>query len=103
LAGSSGIDHLFCYIRAVRAEECASIQEAFERTFAIRKEPEGMLLARAPHAEPGYWYMIWLSAGRDMRALYLSFKLIGPEALPGEAELLAGDARTFEKLFAYRE
>jgi hypothetical protein len=103
LAGSSGIDHLFCYIRAVRTEECAGIQEAFERTFAIRKEPEGMVLARASHAEPGYWYLIWLSAERDMRALYLSFKLIGPEALPGEAELLAGDARTFEKLFAYRE
>jgi hypothetical protein len=38
-----------------------------------------------------------------MRALYLSFKLVGPEALPGDAELLAGDARTFKRLFAYKE
>jgi hypothetical protein len=94
---------LYFYIKATRTDECASIQDDFERTFAIRKMPEGMVLARAPHSDPGYWYLIWLSAGRDMRALYLSFKLVGPEALPGEAELLAGDARTFEKLFAYRE
>jgi len=94
---------LYCYIKATPTGECASVQEDFERTFAIRQALEGMVLARAPHAEPGYCYLIWLSAQRDMRALYLSFKLIGPEALPGDAELLAGDARTFKKLFAYKE
>ena len=91
---------MYCYIKATPTDECASIQEDFERTFAIRKEPEGMVLARAPHAEPGYRYLIWLSAGRDMRALYRSFKLIGPEALPKETELLAGDARAFKELLA---
>ena len=93
---------MYCYIKAPTGE-CASVQEDFERTFAIRKEPEGMVLARAPHAEPGCCYLIWLSAERDVRALYCSFKLIGPEALPEEMELLAGDAGAFEKLSAYRE
>jgi hypothetical protein len=92
---------LFCYIKAVRAEECAGIREEFERTFAIRKEPEGMFLARAPHAEPGYWHLIWLSAVKDQRARYREFKLIGPDALPEEAELLVGHAGTFKKLFAF--
>jgi hypothetical protein len=96
-------DFLYCYIKATATGECASAQEDFERTFAIRNEPEGMVLARAPHTEAGYWHLIWLSAARDKRALYLSFKLIEPEALPGDAELLAGDARTFEKLFACRQ
>jgi hypothetical protein len=59
-----------------------------------------MVLARAPHAEADYWYLIWLSAERDLRALYCSFTLIGPEALPEKTELLAGDVRTFEKLLA---
>jgi hypothetical protein len=98
-----GVDLLFYYIRAVRAEECAGIQEEFERTFAIRKEPEGMLLARAPHAEPGYLLLIWLSTERDLRALYREFKPIGPYALPDEAELLSGHTGTFEKLFAYEK
>ena len=35
--------------------------------------------------------------------LYCSFKSIEPEALPEGMELLAGDTRAFEKLFAYRE
>ena len=96
-------DLLFCYIKAVRAEECAGIQEEFERTFAIRKEPEGMLLARAPHAEPGYLLLIWLSAEKDQRARYREFKPIGPDALPVEAELLAGHAGTFKKLFAFEK
>jgi hypothetical protein len=94
---------LYCYIKATATDECASIQEDFQKTFTIRKGSEGMVLAQAPHAEPGYWYLIWLSAEKDMRALYLGFNLIGPEALPQGAELFAGDAKTFEKMFACRE
>jgi hypothetical protein len=91
---------LYCYIKATATDECRSIQEDFERTFAIRKEPDGMVLARTPHTEPGYCYLIWLSAEKDMRALYCNFKPIGPEALPAEAELLSGHAGTFGSLFA---
>jgi hypothetical protein len=91
---------LYCYIKAIRAEECGGVQEDFERTFAIRKEPEGLLLARARHPEPGYWYLIWLSPEKDTRALYREFKPIGADALPGQAELLSGHAGTFKSLFA---
>jgi hypothetical protein len=33
-------DFLYCYIKATATDECASVQEDFERTFAIRNEPE---------------------------------------------------------------
>jgi hypothetical protein len=91
---------LYCYIKAIGADECGEVQEDFERTFSIRKEPDGMLLVRAQHAEPGYWYLIWLSPEKDMRALYREFRLVGADAIPGEAELLSGHAGTFKSLFA---
>jgi hypothetical protein len=94
---------LFCYIKSASSQECAGIREEFEKSFKIGNAPEGMLLARARHRERGYWYLLWLFAEKDNRALRRNFRLVEREYLPKEAELLVGHVRTFEKFFTYEK
>jgi hypothetical protein len=101
--GQFGGDPVFCYIKAVRSEECARIQENFQETFAIRNAPESMLLARARHREPGTWHLMWLAAEKDGRALYYKFTPIERDLLPKDATLLVGHRAAFEKFFTYEK
>jgi hypothetical protein len=101
--GLPGGDPVFCYIKAVRSEECVRIQENFQEAFAIRNAPESMLLARARHRELGTWHLMWLAAEKDGRALYYKFRPIERGILPKEATLLVGHRKLFEKFFTYEK
>jgi hypothetical protein len=94
---------VFFYIKGMRSGECTLIRKTFEQAFISRSAPEGMLLARTRHEQPGCWYLMWLSAEKDNQALHHNFALVEPQYLPKAAALLIGHRRTFERFFTYEK
>jgi hypothetical protein len=94
-------DPVFCYIKTMRSEECNLIEKSVKQVFLSRNSPEGMLLARARHEQPGFWYVMWLSAEKESAALHHNFTAVEPAYLPKAAILLLGHRKIFERYFTY--